>query len=72
MNSVRFWKVLPQFNQRENNVIIQTDEIHVKSELTYKAGKVFTYHIQFLYLHFGLQNPTNIWPLSVKKKNSQE
>ena len=30
-----------QFNQREKNVIIQMDEIHVKSELTYKGGKVF-------------------------------
>lgn len=30
-----------QFNQREKNVIIQMDEIHAKSELTYKGGKVF-------------------------------
>ena len=29
------------FSQRERNVILQMDEIHVKSELTYKGGKVF-------------------------------
>ena len=30
-----------QFNQREKHVIVQMDEIHVKSELTYKGGRVF-------------------------------
>ena len=30
-----------QFNYREKHVIVQMDENHVKSELTYKGGKVF-------------------------------
>ena len=30
-----------QFTHQQRNVIIQMDEIHVKSDLTYKAGKIF-------------------------------
>ena len=31
-------KATSDFNQRERNVIVQMDEIHVKSEFTYKGG----------------------------------
>ena len=30
-----------QFTHQQRNVIIQMDEIHVKSDLTYKAGNIF-------------------------------
>ena len=36
-----FWEsATSQFSQRERHVIVQMDEIHVKSELTYKGGRV--------------------------------
>ena len=33
-------KATSDFNQRERNVIVQMDEIHVKSEFTYKGGSI--------------------------------
>ena len=31
---------LPRFTHQQRNVIIQMDEIHVKSDITYKGGKI--------------------------------
>ena len=35
-----------EFSEKEKNLILQLDEIHVKSNVDYKRGKIFGYSLQ--------------------------